>query len=211
MGFGILFFGYMMLFSVPYKGIDFPPLILAYLLILIALTKMGKYIRKVRFASYFSGALLALSAVKLSYQIAVLFTAIPETVMNVITVTEIVLTLPFYFFMLIGFAELAEQVELPKLAGKCKRNFGIVCLFYAFTIFFTLYNYGVIPYINGVSVGGAMAIQQVLGYIMRFMNLFLIASCYRLICLEGDEDMPYTPNKFEAFMTKLVKGDRKDK
>lgn len=201
----------MMLFSVPYKGIDFPPLVLAYALILIALTKLGKYIKKIRYAAFCSMGLLAISVAKLAYQVGSLVTEASGVIINVITVTEMVLTLPFYFFMLIGFAELAEQVELPRLSDKCKRNFGVVCLFFAFTVFFILYNYNVIPYINGVTKGAALAIQQVLGYIMRFMNLFLIASCYRLICLEGDEDMPYTPNKFEAFMTKMLKGDRDNK
>ena len=207
MGFGILFFGYMMLFSVPYRGIDFPPLILAYALILIALTKLGKYIKKIRFASYISALLLALSVVKLACQIG----AIPDSMSTALVIAEMVLTLPFYFFMLIGFSELAGDVELPKLQGKCKRNFGIVCLFYVITAFFYLYNYDVIPYITGVSKGALYAIQQVIGYIMRFMNLFLFASCYRLICLEGDEDMPFTPNKFEAFMFRMLKGDRDDK
>jgi len=211
MGFGILFFGYMMLFSVPYKGIDFPPLLLAYALILIALTKLGKYIKKLRYAAFCSMGLLAVSFAKLAYQIGSLVTQTSGIVMNCITVTEMVLTLPFYFFMLMGFSELAEQVGLPKLSGKCKRNFAVVCLFFAFTVFFTDYNYDLIPYIKGVTKGAALAIQQVLGYIMRFMNLFLIASCYRLICLEGDEDMPYTPNRFEAFMTKMLKGDRDNK
>lgn len=211
MGFGLLFFGYMMLISVPYKGIDFPPDAIAYTLILIALTKLGRYGKKIRIASFFSIALLALSAVKLACQVGALFTYIPDILINAVTIGDIVLTLPFYFFMLVGFGELAKDVELPKLQGKCKRNFGIVCFFYAFTLFFYLYNADIIPLINGVEKIQLFAMQQLLGYIMRIMNIILIASCYMRICLEGDEDMPYTPNKFEAFMTKLIKGDRDNK
>ena len=211
MGFGLLFFGYMMLINVPYKGIDFPPDVIAYTLILTALTKLGQYGKKIRIASFFSIALLALSAVKLSYQITMLFNDVPQTVINAVTVGDIVLTLPFYFFMLIGFSDLARDVELPKLQGKCRRNFGIVCFFYIFTLFFYLYNADIIPFINGVEKIQLFAMQQLLGYIMRIMNIILIASCYMRICLEGDEDMPYTPNKFEAFMTKLIKGDRNNK
>ncbi len=206
MGFGLLFFGYMMLLSVPYKGIDFPPDVIAYTLILIALTKLGKYGKKIRIASFFSIGLLALSAVKLAYQVGVLFTPIPTVVINAVTIADMVLTLPFYFFMLIGFSRLASEVELPKLSGKCRRNFGIVCFFYAITLFTYLYGNS-IPLITGVTKGHIYAMQQLSGYIMRIMNIILIASCYMRICLEGDEDMPYKPNKFEAFMTNLLKGD----
>lgn len=211
MGFGLLFFGYMMLFNVPYKGIDFPPDLLAYTLILIALTKLGRYGKKIKISSYVSIGCLAIAAAKLVCQISGLFISVSATLTNSLSIADMVLSLPFHFFMLIGFSELAADVELPKLQGKCKRNFGIVCFLYLLTVFYYLYKAGIIPEVTGVSSMHIFAMQQLLGYIIRIMNIILIASCYMRICLEGDEDMPYTPNAIEAYMTKLVKGDKKDR
>ena len=114
MGFGILFFGYLMLFNVPYKGIDFPPDILAYILIFIALNKLSLYGKKIKIASYICIPLLAQSALKIALQLAGLFVEIPgkDVFFNALAISDMTLTLPFHFFMLIGFAELASEVEL---------------------------------------------------------------------------------------------------
>lgn len=208
MGFGVLIFGYALLLNVPYRGIDFPPDVLGYAVLFWSLHKLGQYGAKLRVAKYLTLPLTAVAAGKLAFQIVGSLGHSFENLLQWLAIADAVLLFPFYSFLLLGIRDLALSVALPKHARMAKRNLFIVAVFYLFTLFTNLYAQAMIPQMNGIEIIDLVSLQQLFGYLIRFLNLFLFLFCYMRICLEGDEDMPYKPSKLEQWMqNKRSKGD----
>ncbi len=209
MGFGILVVGYFMLINVPFRGVDVPPDFLGYILIFIALCKLGNYEKKLKYAKFVCIPLIVFSGVKLTLSLLSAFGAGEyRTAQNAADYAVIVLLLVFYFFLLLGIRDLAVSVELEKNARKSVRNLVIIVVFYVFTVIVNLYAQGVIPNDRGIGAGELFAIQQLFGYVVRFLNLVQFISCYMWICLEGDEDMTSRQSALVRFVQRLKKEDK---
>ena len=188
MGFGLLLIGYALTFSGAYHGVDIPPSFLAYGIMLAAFYRLGRYGKNLKKAGYCVLALLAVSCFKFMLQLTGI--GAQFSLLMIILVIEACLLLVFQIFFLLGIKDLAIEVKLPKLAGKAVRNLWIVFFFYGFTLFSNLYVKEMIPNVSFLPAGMVFALQQMAGYLLRVLIVIHIGSCYRRICLEGDEDMP---------------------
>lgn len=209
MGFGLLVIGYFMLINVPFHGVDLPPDLLGYILIFASLTKLGKYGNKLNIAKYITLPLIFLSGVKFVFSLIAAFGF--GTYNTLLAVTGYVLALIlliFYFFLLLGIRDLAKRVKLEKNARKSVRNLIIIIVFYVFTAYVNLCMHGILPEISGMKPGAMLGIQQLFGYLIRFLNLIQFMSCYMWICLEGDENME-RKNTLTSVIDKLLKREGK--
>lgn len=212
MGFGILIFGYMMFLGTYYMGVKIPPEVLGYILIFIALTKLGAYDKKLKAASFATLPPLALSAFKLYTQIAAATGAqLSGSVSTFITVADMALSIVFYTALLLGIASLADSVDLPNVAWKAKRNLVIVFIYYAFTVYTNLYAAGTVPHVRGIEPTALLSLYGLATYALIALMLLLFLSCYMRICLEGDEDMPYEPGRLERRLNSIKEGWKKNK
>ncbi|MCI8590588.1 MAG: hypothetical protein HFE77_07770 [Clostridiales bacterium] len=192
MGFGLLLIGYALTFCGAYHGVDIPPAFIAYGVMLAAFYQLGRYGKQLRNAGYFMLALTVIGCFKFVLQLTGL--GAQFGLLTIVIVVEACVLFAFYVFFLVGIKELAFEVELPKLAGKAIRNLWIVAFFYGFTLFSNLYVKEMIPSAVFLPAGSVFAVQQMAGYLLRALIFVHIGSCYRRICLEGDEDMPEKPS-----------------
>ncbi len=209
MGFGILVIGYFMLINVPFHGVDLPPDFLGYILIFVALCKLGSYENKLKYAKLMCLPLIILSGVKLVLSLLSAFGVGEYTAaQNMAEYAVIAILLVFYFLLLLGIRDLATRVKLEKNARKSVRNLIIIVIFYVYTVIVNLYSFGVIPQKTGIQPGALIAIQQLFGYLVRFLNLIQFISCYMWICLEGDENMDSRQSALSRFVQRIKKEDK---
>ena len=209
MGFGILVIGYFMLINVPFHGVDLPPDFLGYILIFVALCKLGSYENKLKYAKLMCLPLIILSGVKLVLSLLSAFGVGDYTAaQNMAEYAVIAILLVFYFLLLLGIRDLATRVKLEKNARKSVRNLIIIVIFYVYTVIVNLYSFGVIPQKTGIQPGALIAIQQLFGYLVRFLNLIQFISCYMWICLEGDENMDSRQSALSRFVQRIKKEDK---
>ncbi len=209
MGFGILIFGYALLFGVPFHGIDIPPSVLGYALIFLALHKLGEYDKRLKIAKWFAALLTLLGLGRLALQLAGALGHSMELPLTVLQIADAAVLVPFYVFTLLGIASLAASVDLPGLGFRAKRNLVFVAVFYLFSAYTNLYVSELLPTIRGLEPAAVFALQQLAGYLIRFLNLILFVSCYMRICLEGDEDMPYTLGPLERKLQQMRGGGKR--
>lgn len=195
MGFGYLLLGYLLQFTMRADTIRADEILnfVGYILLMIGLCKLAVYNRGFRMAKYVCAALLPLGFPVFLRQVGAILLikgvntplAGFDTVHDVLTVIITVLLLIFHVFLLWGIADMAKEVELPKLRVAAVRNILISSLSYILLLLFRID-------------------ENIFGSISRYFDtplLFLdfcrlllcgicVFNCYRLICLPGDEDMP---------------------
>ncbi|MCI8331636.1 MAG: hypothetical protein HFE78_02275 [Clostridiales bacterium] len=194
MGFGLLLIGYGLTFSGAYRGVDIPPSFLAYGIMLAAFYYLGRYGKRLKAAGFVVLALTVVGGLKFVLQVTGL--GANFHLLMILLVLEACLLFVFHVFFLLGINTLATEVALPKLARKAIRNLWLVVLFYGLTLFSNLYVKEMIPSVSFLPAGSVFALQQLAGYLLRALILVHIGSCYRRICLEGDEEMPEKPPVF---------------
>ena len=200
MGFGILFFGYiiMSVFSLNPFG-DIAQLI-GYSLIFYALLKLSPYTRGFKIAKY-TAVPLALYSLFSSVLTLASKAGVDISVFDgaklVLKPIVAVLVFAFHLFLLWGIRELAKTTELTKIADKAVRNFVVGAFYFALSVF------GMINTPIQEDFAKYFGLPTLLiGLVWYILNIMLIYSCYMWICLEGDEDMARKPSRF-AFINKL--------
>ena len=103
MGFGILLIGYALTISGAYRGVDIPPALLAYGIMLIGLYKLRSYCSKLKAAYIEMFPLAAVALLKLILQIIGLDTA----VMSFVLWAEALGLFVFYILLLWGIRSLS--------------------------------------------------------------------------------------------------------
>lgn len=208
MGFGYLFLGYFFILNLPLRGFDILPDIVGCLLMLAAFRRLTKYCpdnRHLKNANLVLMLYALMSALLLVYQAVGLFVEIPESFVGLIyTPFSIVYSLvigAYHLFMLLGIHSLAGQVGLDKLAARSVRMLTLTAVYYLFEL---LSYCGVLEYIAGLTGQPAVVLSYVnlalylLGVLWMLLIWALIFTCYMRICLEGDEDMPYHEDIYDA-------------
>ena len=197
MGFGILFCGYLIGFNtVAYPGFT---KVFSYLLMLLAMTKLGQYNRGLRGAYY---ALLPASIVGGLYfllQVASMFSLLPETeeilLFRLIPLAAALFEVLFLFRLLRGLADLAKETEVPMLELAALRNRTLTVIYYA------LYILGQLDY--GTAMTKFLIYYNVallfVGFFIMFLNAKLIFGFYMWICLPGDESMERKHSRIPFF------------
>lgn len=204
MGFGLLLFGYLMMLNVPFHGVDVLVDLVGFLFILAAMKKLEAYNIYFLRCKQTSIAMCGVGLLTLTVQITSIFVVLPEVVTTVAALINAAGMLVFHYFMLRGIRSIALYTELPKWAAKAERNWHLTVLYYVAVLAL------MIPAVKDFAGNYFSLPVYVLGLVWLALNIWLIFNCYARICLEGDEDMPYTPSKLEtAFHEMLRKNKRK--
>ena len=184
MGFGLMFVGYFFAYLI---SLVFVPKILGYAIMVWATVKLSAFDLKFKKCLPVLGGLILVSAYSLAGDIfrylsmdVALFNGV---VPNVIAVIEEVLVLAFHAFLMLAIASIAKDTGLEKIRFTAIRNLliiGIAEVAYTIMIF--------LP--KNESIQAVFFGVILLRFIWIFFDLFLLVSCYRMICEEGDENMP---------------------
>lgn len=185
MGFGILFIGYLFLYSLNYNGFDILPDFVGFVIMLAAFYTLCKYSERFKTVRAASVAGIVLSLAKLLWQVI----GMPTDEAPFIALSYVYTVFTAVFFMLLTLAvfNIASDVGVNKLMR------------------FSLINTVVCPlFVIAAGVCGEVARRlaedsvwaprlnttaSLLMIISLILNTLLIFNCYAKICLEGDENM----------------------
>lgn len=195
MGFGFLLLGYLLFFTMRADLIHADEIIsfAGYILEFIALYKLGKYNKGFRWGKYVTAALLPVGFLILLNQVGVIlqlngipsFLTALEGAYKGLNIAKNCLLLLFHLTVLYGIAEMAQEVELPKLQIAALRNLIIMAVYYGLCIAFS---------VSDAPFGSFSVYFDMPMKLFELARILLcgicIFNCYRLICLPGDEDMP---------------------
>ena len=194
MGFGILLFGYLMLFTVGPQinetlnvGFDFFPDILGCILFYIALKKLSPYSKKFFISKYIVLTMSVPSILTLFSQVMIFFKNKPNFYYNIYETAEYIkypIQFVFHVFLFLGIIELSKDVGIKSIVLRSIISL-IISSFYFVAGMYLIFTQNVIFSNQIYNIIGF--IFQLLFYIMMFWNLFLIFSCYRNIIYEEDD------------------------
>ena len=217
MGFGFLFYGFLMMIelgiatSAEYSlSIDVFPDLAGYLFMLTAAYRLELYAKG--FAR-FKKALLPLVAVGfLIYGVSILSLfdlnpALLEGALHILQYATIILQ-PIAFFCLFGgIMVLASEVGLPAIASRAKLLAGIGTAYYAAQLLFMVAEELTLP-LFGSYVGFLRYGLMIVWLIFIIMTEWMIFQCYMYICYEGEERITHedAANPFAKFFNKNKKG-----
>lgn len=187
-------------------GFDIFPDLLAYYLVFRGLKNLKPYSKGFVYARMLTIPLMGLSAVTLIAQgIAVLGTKVTsvakywDLLLSAINVVDTV-AIPFLFFLLFylcnGIQELADEVELPKVVRSAKIASLLSCTYLLGKLMI-----GILPLPNIVHW-----LVSVLTYIVYFVYLYLLFSCYMRIVYADEDPKPM----FNPLFNLLDKSNKKD-
>lgn len=205
MGFGLLFIGYLFLFSFPYKEtLNIPPDILGFIIAYIGVRTLADYgCGWENFKKYFS-VIFPASILNLVLQIMNLLGFL-KNIRELWSYAYEALLIVFNILLLVAIHNIAKDTEVKSIQAKAKRNFVLMLGYYAVMLIISL----PLPFIQDIykhlEVNYSFTLVLFLyNYLWRLLNLALIFSCYMWICQEGDQDMP---EKEHVFFIKKHKED----
>jgi len=203
MGFGLILMGYILANDV--MKLSFVPSIIGYALMSWGCIKLNDY--NVRFkrcaiplipSSILSIYLFCDRILKLDSPI---FT---DTAVKAVRAVEAVSYACFMALLMVAIVSIAKETGLDKLAFRAARNMVIIFISESIYLIATCLPTG--------NISGGMAYCAMMIRLLRvILDTLLLFACYRMICSEGDEDMPAkeikTPilRKMEEVMNKRDK------
>lgn len=197
MGFGLLFFGYLLSFNtIAYPGFT---KVFSYLVMLLAMTRLGQYNRHLRAAYHTLFPTVAIGAIYLAVEAASMFSLLPTDaellLFRIVPLAAALFELVFLFRLFKGLFDLAVETEVKILEIASFRN----RLFT--TAYYLLYVLGQLDYGAGATrflVYYNLAILLV-GFVIMLMNAKLFYNFYMWICLPEDIDMEKEQTSFPLF------------
>ena len=195
MGFGLVFLGYLFMFSIPFREFDIAIDLLGFVLAYFGVKKLAEYGCGFDNLKKYFCVILPSSAITLIFQLASNF-GLKSNLFSFWNPVYIALVFVYNLMLLVSIYKIAEDIELMSLKAKARRNLLIGVIYYFFTLLFNI-PLDVIEKFNKylsqkLPIG---LILYLLGYVWLFLNLGLIYSCYMRICEPGDEDMPIKEKK----------------
>lgn len=211
MGFGLTFIGYFFLIFFPLSRIDVLPnlAVLGCVVMIFGLKRLTYYCsdnRAFSVARLLGAILTVLSIVAIMLDIAAIDNLIEEELFPILApVVNVLYALVITSFtgaLFIGVYKLSGEVELPKLAKRSvfmlSANAAYLVAEIAASICSLVRTLGAPSGEVLTTITGYLGIIAfIFAYIILFLNLSLIFSCYARICLEGDEDMPCGTDIFD--------------
>lgn len=198
MGFGYFLIGYLVafVFYLPANalGFGFAALLIGYGLIFYGLTVLRRYHSAFTAAAGAELPLFLTALYKAGQEICAFFSwqvgffrSVP--IGNGVDIAATLFLILFHLAFLYAIRALAESVELKKLSVLAMRN-ALVMVVYA--VLFALCRFpfpeAVLPYLN-------MA-QMIFRILWILLNLWLLLSCAKNICPDGEEDLPPRKSRF---------------
>ncbi len=200
MGFGILFIGYIVLFIC--RAADVFPDILGYGVMLCGMFTLAR--NSAHFAMA-RNALIPTAVVGLLNDVLQIITLVNGHDFGALRTTVVLLNLiclaGWCVLFCFGVVRLSNEIHLPKLRDKAKRNIAVTALYLAATVVTTLR-----PSCLGEFIKYFSPLMLVVSVLWTIFGATLIYGCYMHICLEGDEEMPDRPSRF-GFPTMRKKDD----
>lgn len=191
MGFGYLFLGYLVTFvlylTIQALGFGGFGLLIGYGLMLCGARCLYRYQRAFAYAKWALIPLLVTAVYESARNLAELFlwnTSLFDGVWRTVYSWAVFLLLLFFnLAMLYGIRSLARDVGLPRIVSAAIRNSIFVVLYGV------LYLVGNFPVFTTEQVRAYLGLPMVLTQmVFVFCNLFLILTCAKDICPEGEED-----------------------
>ena len=184
MGFGLMFVGYFFTYLI---SLALVPKILGYAIMTWATVKLSAFDVKFKRCIPALFGLLIISAYILSGDIlkyfkieSALFNAVAT---SIVSVAEEALVIAFHILLMLAIGNIARDTGLEKIRFRAMRNLLILCIAEA--------TYTVVALVpKSTVIQTIFAVAVILRFVWIFLDLILLASCYRLICEAGDEDMP---------------------
>ena len=185
MGFGLTFIGYFIAYLV---SMAFPSVkLIGYALMIWGCVRLSEYNTR------FRNAILPLGFLSLAGVYSVMgaiYGALGVTsvffearALSVAAYISEAIDVAFHVCLLIAIVGIAKETELPKTAYKAMRNLLIVVAGEIASVTALL-----LPIAKAASVASYIAV--LLRIVWSVLNVVLLANCYKMICPEGDEDMP---------------------
>ena len=190
MGFGLTLIGYFIAYFVSW--VFAPAKLIGYAVIMWGCVKLSEYNTRFRTCTLPLG-FLCLSGLYslLGYLyglLSVASTLFEGSTLNIVSNVSEAIDVSFHTCFLIAVCSIAKETELPKMAYNSMRNLVIVIaseLVYFVTLFMP----------EG-KVGGIVSyVAVILRLLWTLLNIVLLANCYKMICPEGEEDMPVVESK----------------
>lgn len=190
MGFGLTFIGYFIAYFVSW--VFAPVKLLGYALITWGSIKLSEYNTRFRMCTLPLGFLCVSGVYSLLGYFYNLFgiqsTLFGTGVLNVVSNVSEAIDVSFHACLLIAVCSIAKETELPKMAYNSMRNL-IVVIASELVYFVSLF----MP--EGQAGGIVSYVAVVLRLLWTILNTVLLANCYKMICPEGEEDMPVVESK----------------
>ena len=191
MGFGLLFIGYLLFFSFPYKEtLNLPPDFFGFIISFLGVRTLAEYgCGWENLKKYFT-LMFPASILNIAIQITNLsgyLTGVGEIWAYIYEALLIV----YNTLMLIAVYNIAKDTEVKSIQAKAKRNIFLMLVYYAVMFIITLPITQITDIYKYLESNYSFTLVMfIYNYLWRFLNLALIFSCYMWICKEGDEDMP---------------------
>lgn len=182
MGFGILLMGFLLSMS-NYPGYTDCA---AFFIMFYALLKLGVYNKPLRISKYLAFAIMTcgIAGMMLALGEFIGFVDQSNTFINIYDNVSEVMKLIYGFILLWGVLLICIETKLPSLArlcGWCICINALSALLFVLSLVFPVF----IPW------------RMLVRVVYMLATGYLIFSCYRMICLEGEEDMPIPESRFE--------------
>ncbi len=205
MGFGYLLIGYLVtfLFSITAQALQlgFLAMMVGCAAMLFGVYKLKQYCSSFRFSAWTLIAILVISVYHMIAEMSDAFLlelpVVAETVRDIVSWVEFFLTMVFHAALLSSVRELAMRLELKNLSDFAIRNMILILM------------YGILYLVNGLPFGFSETVRgyfvltiTLLQIIWIFANLFLLLSCNKNICAEGQE-IPQKKRYRWEFLNKL--------
>ncbi|MBE6602368.1 MAG: hypothetical protein E7637_07705 [Ruminococcaceae bacterium] len=205
MGFGFLLIGYLVCYvlsmTMERLGVGGVAYLLGYLLMFRGILELIRYQRAFQTAKYVLYPLLLTSCYSLLVSLDTLFLwnvdLFNGQAVQIVWWIDFVLMICFRLSVLLGIRLLARDVELSHIVTKAIRNMVFVGMYGI------LYVFSQMPSDSIGNVGNYMELPVwLLGLAVIACDLFLLLSCNKNICPEGEEDQPMRQSRF-AFINRL--------
>jgi len=183
MGFGILLIGYMFSMSL-YPGYTD---CISYMIVFYALVKLGEFNGFFKAAKIIAFIMTAAGLCGLMLMAGQIIGIVDESNRLIAlydNASEAVKIL-FHVALLLGIASISRQTDLPKYTATALWCIVIDAL-YAGIFIASFFYTRLLPF------------SMLMRLVLTFAVGILIFNCYRMICLEGDEDMPLYNSRFEV-------------
>ena len=205
MGFGYLLIGYLVtfLFSITAQALQlgFLAMMVGCAAMLFGVYKLMQYCASFRYSSWLLIGMLLLSVYHMIAEMSDAFLLelpfVSEAAQSIVGWVEFLLVMVFHAALLSSIRELAMRVELGSLATSAIRNMILMLA------------YGIVYLVNGLPFGFSATVRgyfaltlTVLQIVWIFANLFLLLSCNKSICAQGQENPERKRYRWE-FLNKL--------
>ncbi len=196
MGFGLLFIGYLFMFSFRYQGFDILPDIIGFLISYAGIRKLADYECGFDNLKKYMYCIIPASGVTFVSQLIIFIKKETFTLLVLWNYVYIAFLLVYNILLLLSIYKIADDTDTKSIKAKAVRNLVLTLVYYAVILFFELPVNKISELKTFLETGYAFGfITYIFGYVWLILNSAAIFSCYMWICQEGDEDMPAPPKK----------------